>query len=183
VSVGRLRRGELIALVGAVGLLVVLFLKWFDLDAGALTAQAEPEVQRSGFDEITVSLPDIHQTGWATLGWFLDALLVLSIAGGLALSYMTLKRATPAWPVGASILTIAVGGIAFLVLLVRVVLAQPGLGVGLPDGAVAAELPAYLGLLFAALIPVGAWMALGDERKDAPESAYTPPPARPVPGT
>jgi hypothetical protein len=175
VSVGRLRRGELVALVGAVGLLVVLFLKWFGLETsyGPLSGDGAGDLR---------TFVSVHQSGWTTLGWFLDALLIVSIAGGLALSYMTLKRATPAWPVGASILTIAIAGITFLVLLVRVAVAQPGLGVGLPDGAVSAELPAYLGLLFAALIPAGAWMALGDERTDAPESAYTPPPARPVGG-
>ena len=75
-----------------------------------------------------------------------------------------------------------VGGLTFLILLVRV-LTQPGLGASLPNRLVLVEAPAYVGLLFTGLIPVGAWLALRDERLDAPESAYTPPPARPVPGT
>ena len=33
----------------------------------------------------------------------------------------------------------------------------------------------------AALIVVGAFLALKDERTGAPESAYEPPPARPIP--
>jgi ABC-type transport system involved in cytochrome c biogenesis permease subunit len=183
VSLGRLRRGEWLALIGAVGLFVVLFLDWFGVDLPS-RAELEPQPAAGGIHNLlnTFDMAAVHHAGWTTLGWFLDALLVLSIAGGVALSYMTLRRATPAWPVGASILTVVVAAIAFLVLLTRV-LTQPGLGPGLPNDVVTVQLPAYLGLLFAALIPVGAWMALGDERTDAPESAYTPPPARPIPGT
>jgi hypothetical protein len=93
------------------------------------------------------------------------------------------RRTSPAWPVGGSVLTSAVGWITFLVLLIRVA-TQPDLGIaGLPNAAVTVELPAYLGLVCAAAIPLGAWLALRDERTDAPESAYTPPPPRPVPGT
>ena len=43
------------------------------------------------------------------------------------------------------------------------------------------RLPPYLGLLAALLTTLGAWRSLADERTDAPESAYTPPPARPAP--
>ncbi|HEU4974080.1 MAG TPA: hypothetical protein VFT50_03245 [Baekduia sp.] len=177
-SLGRLRRGEWVALVGAVGLLVVLCLDWFGLEPEKVVAGLTP----AGVGNPTGISGPIHHAGWTTLGWFLDVLLCVSIAGGLALAYMTMNRATPAWPVGASVATITVGGVAFVVLLIRVLL-QPGLGAGLPNAAVAVQLPAYLGLLFAALIPIGAWLALADERTDAPESAYTPPPARPVPGT
>jgi hypothetical protein len=164
--IGRLRTGELVALAGAVGLLVTLFFDWFgvDLPAGRHV------------------LGSVHQSGWAGLGWFLDILLCIQIFGGLAITYMTLKRSTPAWPVGAAVLSVSAGGLIFLILLVRV-LTQPGLGADLPNALVSVELPAYLGLLFSALIPAGAWIVLRDERLDAPESAYTPPPARPVPGT
>jgi hypothetical protein len=153
----RLRVGEWTAVVGSVGLLIMLFLDWFS--AGPLA-----------------------RSGWGSLGWFLDALLVLVIFGGLSITYMTLRRTSPAWPVGAAVLTALVGGVTFLVLLVRVV-TQPALGADLPNHLVSVELAAYVGLLFAALIPVGAWLTLRDERLDAPESAYTPPPARAVPGT
>lgn len=178
-SLGRLRRGEWLALAAAAGLLVVLFLDWFGVDAGGVVA---------GLTGAGVGNPaglhaaTIHHAGWTTLGWFLDVLLCVSIAGAFALAYMTVSRATPAWPVGAAVATIAVAGPTFLILLIRL-LTQPGLGAGLPNAAVTVQLPAYLGLAFAALIPLGAWTALADERTDAPESAYTPPPARPLPGT
>jgi hypothetical protein len=162
----RLRTGELLAAVGAVALLVDLFLNWFSLDR-------PPGLHVIG---------TLHTTGWASLGWFLVALLVVVAFGGLSIAYMTARGTSPAWPMVASVLTGLVGALTFLILLVRV-LTQPGLGAGLPNALVLVEVPAYLGLLFAALIPIGAWVALADERLDAPESAYEPPPARPVPGT
>jgi len=174
VRIGRLRTGELLAFAGAVGLLITLFFDWFGLDLGSVRLPAGVQVAVNG--------NGLHQTGWASLGWFMVLLLCIQIFGGLAITYMTLRRSTPAWPVGAAVLSISLGGLIFLILLVRV-LTQPGLGGDLPNALVSVELPAYLGLLFSALIPAGAWIVLRDERTEAPESAYTPPPARPVPGT
>jgi hypothetical protein len=164
----------LVAGIGAVGLLATLFADWFTLDSHALGWTAYTPAGSRGIA--------LHTTGWASLGWLLVALLVVVAIGGLGITYMTLARTSPAWPVGASVLTIVVGGLTFLILLVRV-LTQPGLGASLPNRLVLVEAPAYVGLLFTGLIPVGAWLALRDERLDAPESAYTPPPARPVTGT
>jgi hypothetical protein len=145
----RMRAGEWLAALGAAGLLVLMFFDWFEA------------------------------SGWSTLGWFMDALVCVAIFGGLALSYMTFKRASPAWPVGAAVLTWIVGSLIFLVLLVRVTITQPG-----ADELVSVQLPAYLGLLCAALIPAGGFLSIRDERKDSAEARdYMPPPARSVPGT
>jgi hypothetical protein len=167
-GVTRLRTGEWLASLASVALFVVLFLNWFGLEGGTAAQAASVGV---------------HTTGWATLGWFVDLLLALTIFGGLAFAYATMRRTSPAWAVSGAVLTSVVGWITFLVLLVRV-LTQPNLGVdGLPNSAVTVQLPAYLGLVLAAAIPLGAWLAMHDERTDAPESAYTPPPPRPVPGS
>lgn len=168
----RLRAGEWLALVGAVALFVLMFFDWFDV--GRYTAAA-------GDDQIEVSLPDlpVSLTGWGSLGWFMDVLVAVTIFGGLALSYMTVKRASPAWPVGAGVLTWILGLLIFLVLLVRVTIFQPYV-----DAMVDVSLPAYLGLVAAALVPLGAFLSIRDERTASPEArAYTPPPARSVPGT
>jgi hypothetical protein len=164
VSLRRLRAGEWIALAGAVGLLVTLFLDWF------------------GFAPAARGNGDLAKSGWASLGWALDVLLVLAIVAGLATALTTALRQTPAWSVGSGVLTAPIGLIAFTVLALRVVLFQPDLGAGLPNELVDVRAAAYLGLVFCALIPVGAWIVLDDERTEAPESAYTPPPPRPVPG-
>jgi hypothetical protein len=164
-SLSRLRLGEWLALVGAVGLLVTLFLDWF------------------GFAEAARGNGDYQESGWAGLGWAMDVLLAVTIAGGLATALTTALRQTPAWSVGAGVLTSPLGVVVFVVLLLRIVLFQPDLGTGLPNDLVDVKPVAYLGLLFCALIPIGAFTALRDERTGAPESAYTPPPPRPVPGT
>lgn len=169
-SLARLRLGEWVTLAGALGLLVTMFFDWFGVEGDGRLLEI---VRVSGL---------LEKSGWSGVGWALAALLALAIALGLAIVVATATRQTPAWSVGACVLAVPVGLIAFLVLALRL-LTQPGLGVGLPDEFVDIKLAAHLGLLFTALIPVGAFLALKDERTAAPESAYTPPPARPVPGT
>jgi hypothetical protein len=169
----RLRAGEWIAAAGAVGLFALLFLDWFgvapsvDGDGGAGAAVSRLVGSSGSF------------SGWSTLGWFVDLLACVLILGGLALSYMTAKRASPAWPVGAGVLTWIVGSLIFLVLLVRVTIAQPSV-----DELLSVRWPAYLGLVCALLIPAGAFLSIRDERTDSAEARdYLPPPARTAPGT
>jgi hypothetical protein len=40
---------------------------------------------------------------------------------------------------------------------------------------------AWIGLAGALVLTIGSWWALADERTEAPESAYIPPPPRPAP--
>jgi hypothetical protein len=162
--VSRLRAGEGLALAGAVVLFVMMFFDWFAVGA----AGGQHVVLLNG-----------SLSGWSTLGWFMDVLVVALILSGLALSYMTVRRASPAWPVGAGVLTWTLGSVVFLALLVRVTITQPG-----PDAFLDVQAPAYVGLVAALLIPVGAFLSIRDERTRSPEArAYTPPPPRSVPGT
>jgi hypothetical protein len=171
----RMRVGEWLAAAGAVGLFVLLFFDWFSVDGHSLGWKAYAPSGAVG--------PSLHLSGWGSLGWFMDILLCVLIFGGAALSYMTVKRASPAWPVGAAVLTWVLGSVSFVVLAVRVAL-QPGLGAGLANEPVLVEAPAYLGLLCAFLIPLGGLISLRDERTRSPEArAYMPPPARTAPGT
>ena len=161
-----MRAGEWVAALGAAGLFVMLFFDWFGLDSAFRAT-------------LRANGGDVSLTGWGSLGWFMVVLVCVLILGGAALSYMTVKRASPAWPVGAGALTWIVGSLIFLVLVVRVCIAQPG-----PDTFVAVQAPAYLGLLFAFLIPLGGFLSLRDERTQSAEAlAYMPPPARTAPGT
>jgi hypothetical protein len=172
----RLRAGEWVAMLGSVGLLVMLFLDWFRVDGHKLGW--------TSYTPVGMHATPLHESGWGSLGWLMVLAMCVAILGGLSFSYMTARRTAPAWPVGAGVLTWTVGSLVFLVLLLRVTLLQPGLGAHVARGAVSVQLPAYLGLVFAALIPIGAWFGLRDDRTHTAESlAYTPPPARPVPGT
>jgi hypothetical protein len=176
----RMRAGEWIAALGAVGLFVTLFLDWFGLDGGAIGRFLNDQVGPGTSSPSNLhALASVSASGWSTLGWLTVALLCVLIFAGAALSYMTIKRASPAWPVGAGVLTWILGSVIFLILVVRVTIAQPG-----TDAYVAVKLPAYLGLLFAASIPLGAFLSLRDERTRTAESlAYVQPPPRTAPGT
>lgn len=161
----RMRAGEWVAALGAVGLFVTLFFDWFAID-GRLTK------------DLGISIDGA--SGWSSLGWLMIALTCVLIFGGAALSYMTIKRASPAWPVGAAVLTWIVGSLIFLILLVRVSIAQPGDA----DEFFSVQLAGYVGLFFAVLIPLGGFLSIRDERMDSAEAkAYMPPPARTAPGT
>ena len=76
----------------------------------------------------------------------------------------------------AAVLTATVAPIALVALALRVLVFQPG-----PNEVTTVEYGAWIGLAAAALLAVGAWWSLADERTDAPESAYVAPAPRPAP--
>jgi hypothetical protein len=156
----RLRAGEVLAGAGAVALVVVLFMDWF----APLGWAARQDAARSG---------------WSTLGWLMVALLVLLVLAALWLVATTVTGAVTQ-AVAAGVTTAALGTITVPLLLLRV-LTQPNLGVGAPDSLVDIRWGAALGLLCAGLIALGGWWMLKDERTNAPESRYEPPPPRPAP--
>lgn len=106
--------------------------------------------------------------GWSALGWLMVVLLVLAALAALWLVLATARRRVTQ-SVSAGVVTTPVGALVFLVLLVRVLV--------LGD----LEAGAWIGLLFAALIPAGAWWSMADERTGAAESRYVPPAPRSVP--
>ena len=175
-SVGRLRGGELLAGVGAVVLLVSLFLDWFAvLPPSALAPALKP-----GEDVIDVTLPfdSPLSSGWDGLGWLVLAVAAAAIAlgGWLVVATATVRPVTQV--VAAAVLTASVAPIALLTLLLRALVFQPG-----PNELTTVPYGAWIGLAGAAALTVGAWWSLADERTDAPESAYVPPAPRPAPPT
>jgi hypothetical protein len=156
--VRRIRLGEALAAIGAIGLFVLLFADWFE--GGG-----------------------VSRSGWSSLGWGLVVLLVAVMAVAAVMVVSTVARAKPAIIVGSAVTTAVVGIVTLPIALLRVLVTQPDLDLGLGNGDVTIQTAGYLGILALALITAGAWITLADERTDAPESAYTPPPARPVPGS
>ena len=167
----RLRAGERLAMAGAGARFVVLFVPWFDL------AVRTRVVERAG----RLLLPELHRSGWSALGWPVVALLLVAMGATVWLAVATMGDGLVAQAMAASVAAALAGMAAFLVVLVRVTLAQPGLGAGAPDALVSTRFAAYLGLLACAAMAAGAWLAMADERTSAPESAYTPPASRPAP--
>jgi hypothetical protein len=115
-------------------------------------------------------------SGWASLGGLTLVCCCAAIAVAGWLFFATALGASIPRQVAAGVLTAAIGTLALPVLLARVVIFQPG-----SNAATSVEAAAYLGLVALAIIAVGGWWSLKDERTDAPESAYTPPAPRPAP--
>jgi hypothetical protein len=161
--VSRLRAGEWIAAVGAVGLLVALFLPWFGLDLPPSTVAAIVG-EASG------------ESGWDALGWLTIVLALAAIGCAAWLALANAGNRPVAQVVAASVLTATAGTLAFLALALRVLVFQPG-----PNEFVEPRYGAWLGLLAALTLALGGWWATKDDRTDAPESAYTPPEPRPAP--
>jgi hypothetical protein len=166
-SFTRLRLGEIVTAIGALGLAVTLWFGWYGLerDAGVSAPGAAKNLTDSGWTGL-----DIAGTILVVIA-LLAALLVIVTAAG---------RQAPAWAVGATIITTLSGIIAFCAVAISMI-AQPGLGIDLPNQLVNVRGVAYAGLVLAALIPTGGWMALADERTDAPYSAAPHIEPRPAP--
>ncbi len=92
----RLRTGEWLGVAGAVALLVLLFVSWFD-----------------------------GRIGWTSLGWLMIVLLVLSMAGAVWVAATTfdgvLTRILP-----ALVVTTTVSALALVILVLRVLAFPPG---------------------------------------------------------
>lgn len=151
----RLRLGEIVAGAAAAALLVTLFFDW-NRDRGddAVAGNA------AGFGT---------ETAWSSLGWPMLLLLLVAIGLAVALVVTTAGKRPAAIPIGAAVLTTAAGIVVAVALAVRIVFLDDSLA------------GAYVGLLFAALIPVGGWLAMADERTQAPYSAVPDLPRRPAP--
>jgi hypothetical protein len=154
----RVRRGEALMGVGAIALFVLLFADWFK--GGGASA-----------------------SGWSSLGWALDVLLAALFVMVVITLGSVLARAKVAIAIGATLLTAVLAMVTLVIALLRVLIFQPDLDLGLGNEAVTVQVAGYLGLVALAMVAVGGWMAIADERTDAPDSAYTPPPPRPVPGS
>jgi hypothetical protein len=152
----RIRAGEALTAIGAIALFVLLFLDWFS--GGGVSA-----------------------SGWSSLGWALIVLLVIVLALAVVVLAAVVAGTKPAIAVGSAVITFTVATVTFLIALVRVLITQPALDMGLGNDAVSVQVAGYLGLLALALIAAGGWLTVADERTAAPESAYSPPPPRPLP--
>ncbi len=92
----RLRKGEWLAVAGAVALLVALFLPWFG-----------------------------GRIGWTSLGWLMIALLVLCIAGAAWIALTTIDNVlTRILP--ALVITSAASVLTLVILVLRVLAFPPG---------------------------------------------------------
>ena len=140
----KVRLGDVLAGVGGLALLVLMFFPWFELLEG---------VQDGGR---IVTPDDTAQTAWESFGPLL-VLLVATALLGITLFVTTAFERTVAWPVAAQVFGSAIALITLLWLLIRL-LNEPG-----ADFASDIQWAAWGGLASVIAVLVGAWMSMGDE--------------------
>ena len=137
----RVRTGEIVAAVGAVVLLISMFLDWY-----------APNVVFGALDRL-----DLGVNAWEAFG-VIDLLLALVVVLGVALLAFQFAGRGPALPVAIEVVTSTLALIALLFVAYRIV-NQPG-----PNDLVDVLFGAWLGLVSVAVVFWGAWKALSDER-------------------
>jgi hypothetical protein len=159
-ELSRLRRGELVAAVGGVALLVVMFLDWYGAGGTATLGGRTLELS-------------IGINAWQAFD-VTDLILALAALAALGLAAATASRRSPALPVAGSVITSTLGALAMLLVVYRI-LNQPG-----PNEFVEVRFGAFLGFLATLAIAAGGWMSIRDEEwKGAnlePDLRPTPPP-------
>jgi hypothetical protein len=135
----RLRAGEGITALGGGVLLFALFLGWYEVPLPSVAAPADSE----------------PETAWQAFA-VNDMLLAIVAVSALSLVPVTAGQAVPAIPIALTGLVAIAGKLALLLVLIRIV--WP------PAGAAGLEVGAWLGLLGAAVVVVGGWIAMRDER-------------------
>jgi heme A synthase len=145
-TLNKLRLGDVLAGLGGLALLVVMFFPWFELLEG---------VQDGGR---IVSPTDTEQTAWESFGPLL-VLLVLSALLGLTLFATTAFERTSAWPVAAQVFGAFFGTITLVWLLIRL-LDEPG-----PDFASDIAWGGWAGLAAVVAIFLGTWLSMREEER------------------
>src|ERR1700738_2575198 len=159
----RLRRGELIAGLSAVALLVFMFLfKWYGL-GGAVPS-----------DLVSAIGSRLHvptaQNAWHALT-IVRWLMLVTIIAALALPLVQMTRRSPAVPVSLSVVVTVLGSVTAVVLVYRVLITLPG-----SDKFIDQKIGAFLGLVSAIGIAVGGFESTREEGispKDAPKEIPT----------
>ena len=153
IRLDRLRSGEAISLVAAIGLFVLMFFDWWEVGTGTETGSL-----------VAVNLFDRGQDAWQALEVIpLFLMLAIVVAVGSALLRLSGSDWKPAIPPGAAVAVL--GGLAALLILIRII-SPPSLtssalaGVEFP---VSLQLPIFLALAAALGIAYGGWRAMADE--------------------
>jgi hypothetical protein len=147
----RVRTGELISGAAAAVLLVSTFLDWYS-----------PRAREQGLD------------AWQAFS-VVDLLLAVVILLGLGLAFLQVVGRGPALPVAIGVATATLAIVATVLVAYRIV-NQPG-----PNDALSVSAGAWLGLVSAAGVALGAWWSLADERPRPVDPPAPPPERRPTP--
>jgi hypothetical protein len=136
-----LRTGELIAGVSGVALILIMFIfDWFTADVGFGV--------------------EVGGNAWEVFD-FIDIILVLAAIAGIALAVISATQSQVDMPIATSALAAGLGGLAVLLILVRIIDPPDGGAGDLVD--IGRGIGVFLGLIAAAGITYGGWLAMQEE--------------------
>lgn len=141
----RLRKGEIVAAVGAILLFVFMFFfSWYGVGGtiGSIASSLGVSPTVNGWHGHTV------------LRW----LMLLTIAAALALAFLTATQRTVALPVTMTVIVTALASLLTVLLAYRVVINEPG-----PNNLIDVKIGAWLGLISSGVIAYGGYLAMKDE--------------------
>jgi Protein of unknown function (DUF2510) len=146
----RIRFGEMIAAGAGIVLIISLFLEWYTVDIKGFTGD----------------LPTV--TGWRALG-FIDILLFLIGVIAIAVAVLRAMNVMPRnLPASTGFIVLALGGLAVLLVLYRI-LSIPDEGAGnLPGVDVGRGFGVFIALIAAAGVALGGWLTWNEEGKPKP---------------
>ena len=147
----RLRNGEIVAAISGLALFIFMFFHWF---GGGIEISTGGTQDVPGIGEIP-SEPSVEETGvsgWDALQEFSGFLIALAAVSGVTLGTLAAVGQRINLPFQRGVGTLVLGKLAVLLILWRM-LANPG----------DLEIGIFLGLIAAAGIAIGAWMALRED--------------------
>jgi hypothetical protein len=118
---------------------------------------------------------DVKTSGWSGLSLGVVILIVLALISCAVVLFLVQSGAPLAPTMLITVVAAALTIVSFLAVTINVLTKQ--------GDTVDLLWPALAGILFSAMLALGAWRSMGDERIDSPESAATPPEPRSIPGS
>lgn len=137
--------GPLLVLLGALGLFVVSFFTWYEVDLGAITGGATFARRYADLNQLATGAD-----AWAPWGLFWDLALLTTVVGSAALAILGLAGAGRA--VGAALGAMGLGALGTMTVLLHI-LNRPQ-----PHAIVSVTGSAWLGLVCAAVIFGGGFL-------------------------
>jgi uncharacterized membrane protein YhaH (DUF805 family) len=153
----KLNTGEKVAAISAILLFIFMFFDWFGVEV-------------SGAGGFSGSVPGAGGSAWDALD-FIPIVLMITIIAALAVAVLRLTDSTAEPPVSINAVVAALGGLSVLLILFRII-DPPSFGSfgGVSvDGTV--EFGIFLGLIAAAGIAYGGYMAMKEEGTSFGDSA------------
>jgi len=144
-DVNRLTRGQQIAGISGIALFIIMFLDWFKIDTKGVSA--------SGIDT--------GLSAWQSFS-FIDIVLFITILAALALALIAASQTTVNLPVALSSIVTGLGALSLLLIIFRIIF-QPSIGVLGVDIDTNPSYGVFLGLIAAAALTYGGYLAMQEE--------------------